>query len=84
MDDHERYADPVDAGCAQAEEWLADKLAEAKRQMDSARTEYGKNCKYCGDPMEADMIGKSHYCTVDCAKDHERLKSAQARNGSIE
>lgn len=39
MDEAERYSDPIDAGCARAEEWLADKLAEAQYQLGHALSE---------------------------------------------
>ena len=41
IEDKERYADPIDAGSANADTWLADQIAEHRYQLE-------RNGKYRG------------------------------------
>lgn len=78
MDESERYSDPIDAGCARAEEWLADKLAEAQYQLGHAVSafELGR-CRNCSEKTDD---GRA-YCSEECRDDHQVRISADKRNG---
>ena len=78
VDDKERFADPVDAGCATAETWLADKIEEHRYQLAQAATlfEIGR-CRNCNDKLDD---GRA-YCDKDCRDDHSARISANKRGG---
>lgn len=78
MDEAERYADPIDAGSARAEQWLADKLAEAQYQLGHAVSafEIGR-CRNCNDKTDDSRA----YCTTECRDDHQARMRMEKRRG---
>ena len=80
IEDKERYADPIDAGCAQAETWLADKIAEHRYQMTKEATQYDAGrCRNCNEKMDD---GRA-YCDEECRDDHANRMKAEKRRGRI-
>lgn len=75
----ERYADPIYAGCARAEEWIADQIAEQRYQLSIVKDNwpYGiGRCKNCGEHMD----DARPYCDEPCRSDHwDRIKAEKRR-----
>ena len=77
-DDHERYADPIDAGSARAETWLADKIAEHRYQLANTAQQYEQGrCSNCLDGLDDSRA----YCDKDCADDHATRIRSEKRRG---
>ena len=78
MDEQQRYSDPIDAGCARAEEWLADKIAEAQYQLGHAVSAYpAGECRNCQTKLDD---GRA-YCDKDCTDDFALRQMMNKRNG---
>ena len=78
IEDRQRYADPIDAGCAAAEMWIADKIAEQRRQMEvpAQAFEMGR-CRNCLDKTD----DSRNYCNDECRNDHQARIASDKRNG---
>lgn len=79
IEDKERFTDPIDAGCAAAETWIADKIAEHRHQLSIATIQYEQGrCRNCNDKLDD---GRA-YCDKDCADDHANRIRADKRRGN--
>ena len=79
IEDRQRYTDPIDAGCAAAEMWIADKIAERRRKMEvpAQAFEIGR-CRNCSDKLDDGRL----FCDSDCCADfseRERITKRQWR-----
>ena len=78
IEDNERYADPIDAGSALAETWLADRIAEHRYQLERTAKQYeAGRCRNCNDVLDD---GRA-YCDRECLDDHSNRMKAEKRRG---
>ena len=78
IEERERFADPVDAGCAAAETWIADKIAEQRRQMAVTNQSFEDGrCRNCLDKTDDGR----NYCDDECRNDHQSRVASDKRNG---
>ena len=83
IEDQERYADPVDAGCAAAETWIAEKIEQQRRQMEGHAVHgdiEAEICNGCSYATEASW-GKRCDSWSECRADIDRKEKADKRNG---
>ena len=80
MDEAERYADPLDAGSARAEQWLADQLAEAQYQLSNSIGDYlPGECRNCSTKTDD---GRA-FCNEECRDDFSYRQKINKRLGRI-
>jgi len=78
IEDKERYADPIDAGSANADTWLADQIAEHRYQLErNAQAFEAGRCRNCNDNIDD---GRA-YCDESCRNDHQARIASDKRNG---
>lgn len=83
IEDNERYADPIDAGSALAETWLADRIAEHRYALEHAakcRDIEAEICNGCSYATKT-AWGKKCDSWVECRADVERKEKSDSRNG---
>ena len=77
IEDNERYADPIDAGSALAETWLADRIAEHRYALEHAAKQFDNGrCRNCNDVTDD---GRA-YCDEYCRDDHAIRINSEKRN----
>lgn len=77
IEDKERYADPIDAGSALAETWMADRIAEHRYQMTKEAKQYDTGrCRNCAERLDD---GRA-FCDADCATDFDIRTKSDKRN----
>lgn len=78
IEDQERYADPVDAGCAAAETWIAEKIAQQRRDSEAQAQSFDAGrCRNCSEKLDDGR----NYCDEDCRNDHQMRITSDKRNG---
>lgn len=78
FEEKERYADPVDAGCAAAEKWIAEKIEQQRRAFEAQDKSFDiGRCRNCSEKLD----DSRNYCDEYCRNDHQMRIASDKRNG---